>query len=112
MLTICSRRVLEFGRSPAPTSATSDVQKSISTMEVAPSPAEKTLAHVLGAGPASVSPVGSYGPHTISCCAAFIRSGPTITSARFRERLRSAQVTAAGRTDARRPPSGGSDGLA
>lgn len=54
MLTICSRRVLEFGRSPAPTSATSDVQKSISTMEVAPSPAEKTLAHVLGAGPASV----------------------------------------------------------
>lgn len=39
VLTIWSRRVLEAGRSPAPTKATSEVQNSISTIEVAPSPA-------------------------------------------------------------------------
>jgi hypothetical protein len=38
VLTICSRRVLELGRSPAPTRATRDVEKSISTIDVAPSP--------------------------------------------------------------------------
>lgn len=37
VFTICNLRVLEPGRSPAPTKATNDVQKSISTMEVAPS---------------------------------------------------------------------------
>lgn len=41
VLTICKRRVDEEGRSPAPTRATSEVQKSISTMEVAPSPAAR-----------------------------------------------------------------------
>lgn len=43
VLTICSRRVLEAGRSPAPTNATSDVQNSISTIEVAPSPGVCTV---------------------------------------------------------------------
>lgn len=38
VFTICRRRVLELGRSPAPTRATSEVQNSISTIDVAPSP--------------------------------------------------------------------------
>ena len=41
VLTICSRLVLELGLSPAPTSATSEVQNSISTIEVAPSPTQE-----------------------------------------------------------------------
>lgn len=44
VLTIRNRLVLELGRSPVPTRATSEVQKSISTIPTGPSSAADTFA--------------------------------------------------------------------